>query len=165
MEARRRLAEEESPILEDHGLPGPEDPSNEERERSCLTHVPAARWCSHGLRGKSQARGHYRVNWEKYAESPPLICVDIMYMKSDSSTAEVPAGAWATILAVAGENTRMCVAVAVDSKLARNEYMHAALLQLVERTMRLRAGRVQHDSESAIKALVGGIHIKRVQDP
>lgn len=75
MEARlgADLQEEESPMLEARGLPRPEELDIEERERHCLTHVPAARWCLLCLRGQSQARGTTRY-FERYVDSPPLVC-------------------------------------------------------------------------------------------
>lgn len=69
MEARRRMAEDEAPMLEARGLLSPEEHSAEERERYNLT----ACWCLHCLRGKSQARGHYHVNSEKYGDGPPPV--------------------------------------------------------------------------------------------
>lgn len=42
MEARRRLAEEESPMLVARGPPGPKEPSSEERESQCLMRASGA---------------------------------------------------------------------------------------------------------------------------
>lgn len=145
MEASRRLAEAESPMLDVCGLPGPEGPTKS--MRGIASHI-----CQ-GLGGVYAAR-----------EGPPLVRMDFMYMKSDCSTADGPADAWGATPVATGENTRMCFAVAVDSTLVGNEYMQAALLQFVDRTLRGRAVRIQHAGEPAIKALVGYVQMKRARD-
>lgn len=85
-------------------------------------------------------------------------------MKSDCAIAEGPAGAWATTMVAVDENMRMCLAVPLDSKMSSDEYMHGSSVQFVDKTLRHRAVRIQHDGEPAIKTLLSYVQVKRHHD-
>ena len=123
----------------------PVEPNESERGRHELTHLLAAPWCLDCLRGKSQAKPHFRVHWSKRDEQPPLVAIDFMFMKSDSTLAEAPADAWATTLVASDEATGMCLAVTLGSKMASNKYMHESLVFFIDKVLRQRKMILQHD--------------------
>ena len=66
-------------------LPCPAAPSQAERDLHMITHLPAARWCEHCMRGKGRADGHRLVLPAERDKAPPRSEFDYMFMKSDGT--------------------------------------------------------------------------------
>ena len=62
LEERRLQLRETSGVVEPRILPGPEAPSDLEREMRNLTHLPPARWCEWCVLGRAVEPPHLRAN-------------------------------------------------------------------------------------------------------
>ena len=72
-------APQELPVGQ-RGLAIPEPPSEEERVRHMLTHIPTARWCHHCLQGKAKSSPHGQIHPEKQSGQRPVVELDFMFL-------------------------------------------------------------------------------------
>ena len=153
-------------VAEPRGPPVPGEPSAEERARHALSHCPAASWCVHCLRGKSQATPHARIQWTGRADAAPLLCFDFCYMKGEGADGQVN-DQFATTLVVACENTGMSLSIAAPGKSVageNGEYMAAAMVSFIDKVLRHRSIQLQHDGEPACLALSKLVVARRSHD-
>ena len=87
----------------------PKLPSEEERARHCLTHLPYASWCEACVTGRGQEEQHRRKN--SHARPMPVLAMDYCFLAVDEKDSET-----ATTLVIRDEVSSYTSAAVVSVK-------------------------------------------------
>ena len=71
------------------GVLKPKGPTEAERERHSLTHLPFRSWCAHCVRGRGKTMVHKQVPQERKLEEKPVIQIDYHFLRDDDPEDEL----------------------------------------------------------------------------
>ena len=104
----------------------PKEPTEAERARHNLTHLPTAEWCEHCTKGKGKEDPHKRVQSER-----AVIQIDYSYLKADGSHEETAEDAAVVVVTAADRGTGMFIACSVPAKNFEKNYVVKSLRSFV----------------------------------
>ena len=82
---RHEQAVENGPTVEPRTLPGPREPTAEEREAHNLLHMVPADWCEACVRGVATANPHKKLTYDKKDIGKARVFMDFAYIKTDGN--------------------------------------------------------------------------------
>eukprot|EP00971_Amphidinium_carterae_P329121 6461411-Amphidinium_carterae.2 len=126
------------------GRAHPTGPSEAERRRHELTHLPTRSWCSACTRGKSRSNQHRKVSIEEKRDRTPLIQMDYLYPEGQSG----PAG-----LSIYDCAPGYCAALSVEHKGPSDAFASKFVLQFLKEVGHAEV-QLQADPEHALTAML-----------
>jgi hypothetical protein len=124
-----------------------------------LTHIPAKYWCQQCVRGKAAMAPHRVALPQDKDKGPPVVAIDLTYLKTDCTVSDDKECIWATTLAIVDKGINYPTAVAVESKGSDNsDYMAKSIITLMKQLCHRKVA-LRHDGEPAMINLAQKVQI------
>ena len=131
-------------VQEGSQVKSPNEPTEEERKRHCLTHLPTADWCEHCIKGKGREAPHKRVESER-----GVIQIDYSYLKADGSYEETTEDPAVVVVTAVDKGTGIYSAYSIPAKNFEKDYLVKSLKAFVAQLGHVRVT-IRSDGEPSI---------------
>ena len=164
---RHEQAVENGPTIEPRVLPGPNEPTPEEREAHNLLHMVPADWCEACVRGTATANPHKKLTYDKRDVGKARVYMDFAYMKTDGHwvdpfhPAPPAAEIFATTLILVDADTLSMRAFSMPTK-ATTDYAVAAVIEFMAH-LNLERAALKCDGEPSIKSIAKLVKERRTK--
>lgn len=125
----------------------PSAPSEEERARHNLTHLPTADWCEHCVKGKGREMAH-RITRSDRA----VVQIDYSYLKADGSYEETTEDPANVVVTIVDRGTGLYSAFSVPAKNFEKEYLVKSMKAFVSQLGHIKVT-IRSDGEPSILQL------------
>ena len=122
----------------------PDQPTEAERARHALTHLPTAPWCEHCTKGKGRDNPHRRTDGDR-----AVVQVDYSYLKADGNVEETTEDAAEIVLTAADRQTGLFTALSIPAKKPEKDYVVKSLKAFVSQLGHLQVA-IRSDGEPQI---------------
>ena len=122
----------------------PEEPTEDERAKHNLTHLPTASWCIHCTKGKGRDAPHAKTDGER-----SVVQIDYSYVKADGTFEETTEDPAVVVLTAADRGTGMFTAISLPVKNFEKDYVVKSFKSFVSQLGHIRMT-IRSDGEPAI---------------
>eukprot|EP00435_Cladocopium_sp_Y103_P016734 s3384_g4.t1 len=104
----------------------PGEPSEEEKAKHMLTHLPTASWCEHCTRGKGREDPHKRTDGER-----AVVQIDYSYLKANGNFEEMTEDPAVIVMTAVDRGTGFFTAMSIPTKKLEKDYVVKSLKAFV----------------------------------